>query len=253
MTIGFNLVGRKSQFFLDIARGLIPGFSTDSILSFNPDVDIASEETIWEQGGLYTYLTADTELFFSSSDASDTNIGLKIEGMTDDFLVKNTLFTFTAGQSQQSIGVFFRIFKITVISGNSPVGDVYIAEADTLTLGVPDTASKIKTKMLQGTNISQLGAITIPLNHTMYVVRVITHTRKNKDAVIKAVVRPDGFPGFIQTTQFPSFQNSFELILDPPFVINEKTDLELRATTTTNQTEVVSNVGFILIDNSIVS
>lgn len=241
-----------TNLYLEIARGKIPGVSTGSILSFNPDVDIASEETIWAQGGIYTYLTANTELFISSSSASDTNVGLLIEGMTDDFVFKTIPFTFTDGQSQQSIGDFFRILKITVISGSVPVGDVYCAEADTLTAGVPNTASKIKAKMVIGSNITQLGLFTVPANHTFYAVRLNTFTRKNKDSVVKVIVRPDGFPGFIQTAQFPTFQNSILARFEPTFVINQKTDLELRAVTETNQTEVVANVGYILIDNNIV-
>lgn len=241
----------KSQFFLDIARGKIPGHSTASILSFNPDVDIAAEETIWDQGGTYTYLTADTELFISSSSASDTNIGVSIAGMTADFVVKNTIFTFTGGQAQQSIGSFFRIFKVTVISGSAPVGDLYVAESDTLTAGVPDTASKIKGKMIQGINTTRSGVFTVPVNHSLFIVRVISHTRKNKDSVMRPVVRPEGAPGFIETTQFPTFQNSFELLLDPAFVVNEKTDIELKANTATNGTETIGNVGYILIDNTI--
>ncbi len=240
-----------SQFYLDIARGKIPGHSTGSVLSFNPDIDIAAEETVWDQGGTYTYLTADTELFISSSSASDTNIGLSIEGMTADFVVKNIPFTFTGGQVQQSIGSFFRVFRITVISGSAPLGDLYCAETDTLTGGVPDTDAKIKAKIMPNVNITRSGLFTVPANHTMYIVRFISHTRKNKDAVIRPVVRPNGFPGFIETTQFPTFQSSFELILEPSFVVNEKTDLEFKASSATNGTEVVANAGYILIDNTI--
>jgi len=240
-----------TNLFLEIARGNIPGATTASILSFNPDVDIAAEETIWDQGGTYTYLTADTELFISSSSASDTNVGLSIEGMTADFKVKNTLFTFTAGQSQQSIGNFFRIFKVTVISGSSPVGDLYTAEAGALTAGVPNTVADIKAKLMVGIHVTRQGVYTVPVNNTLYVTRVISHTRKNKDSVMRPVVRPDGFPGFIETTQFPTFQNNFELLLEPAFVIDEKTDIELKAETATNGTECVANIGYILIDNTI--
>ncbi len=241
-----------TNLFFEIARGKYPGVTTASILAFNPDVDIASEETIWAQGGTYTYLTANTELFVSSTSASDTNVVLRIEGMTDDFVVKNDTITFTNGQAQQSIGNYFRIFKATVVGGSVPAGIIYIAETDTLTAGVPNTVSKIKAKMVLGANITQLGLFTVPANHTFYTVRLNTFTRKNKDAVVKVIARPEGFPGFVQTSQFPTFQNSVVLTFDPPFVLGEKTDLELRALTTTNQTEVAANVGYILIDNSIV-
>ncbi|MBL4700585.1 MAG: hypothetical protein JKX85_04930 [Phycisphaeraceae bacterium] len=240
-----------TNLFFEIARGLVPGQSTASVLAFNPDVDLAAEETVWDQGGLYTYLTANTELFVSSSSTSDTNVGLKIEGMTDDFVIKDTLFTFTGGQVQQSIGNFFRIFKIAVISGAEPAGDLYVAETDTLTAGVPDTASKIKAKVIQGINVTRIGLITVPANNTMFIVRLATHTRKGKDSVSKALIRPDGFPGFMEITQFPTFESSFGMPLDPPFVIDEKTDIEIRALTETNNTQAAASFAYILVDNTI--
>jgi len=242
----------SSEYFLDIAREIVKGVSRASVLSFNPDVDIGAPETVWEQGGIYTYLPdgIDTELFMSSTSAADTNISLKIEGMTSDYLINNVEVTFIGGQSQQTIGSFFRIFKITVISGGAaPVGDMYLAESGALTNGVPNTISEIKAKMIQGSNITQLGLFTVPANHTMYIVVIVTHIRKNKDAVISLIVKPEGFPDFIQTSQFPNFQNSFQLPLDPPFAVKEKTDVEIRATTTTNQTEVSANIGYILVND----
>lgn len=239
------------QYFLDVARGRIPGVSTSSILGFNPDVDTAAEETVWDQGGIYTYLTADTELFISSSSASDTNVKISIKGMTDDFLVKDAVVTFTSGQTQQSIGSYFRIFSLTVIGGSAPVGDLYTAETDTLTAGVPDTASKIKSKMRIGQNLTKNALFTVPANHTFYANRVIIHTRKNKDAVVTVSTKPEGAPDFIVLSDIPSFENSFQLNLEPTFVISEKTDLEFRTTTLTNNTEIVANVGYILVDNDI--
>ncbi len=238
-----------TDLFLEIARGTYPGVSTDITFAFNPDVDAQAEESLWEQGGSYTYLTADTELFISSSSASDTNVGVLIEGMTSDYKVKNIPFTFTAGQTQESIGNFFRIFRVTVVTGNVPLGDLYVAESDTLTFGVPDTATKIKAKMAQGNNITQMGLYTVPADHTLYVVRFNTFTRKNKDAVVKIVLRADTAPGFIQTSQFPTFQSVVSIGVNPPAAISPKTDIEIRANTTTNQTEVQANIAYILIDD----
>lgn len=240
-----------TKLFFEISRGTYDGITSGSILSFNPDVDLVTEETIWAQGGIYTYLTADTELFMSSTSVSDTGVTVLIEGLTQDYVQKSSVVSFTNGQSQQTIGTWFRIHDITVIAGGAePLGDLYVAQTGALTLGIPDVASEIKAKITQGVNTTQLGLYTVPANHTFYVVRLNTFTRKNKDAVVQVLVRPEGFPAFIRTTQFPTYQSEVSVLLDPPFVVTQKTDLELRAVTTTNQTEVVANVGYILIDDS---
>lgn len=249
----FSLGGNGSakNLYLDIAIGNVPGHSSDSLLSFNPGVNSVAEETVWDQGGIYTYLTSNTELFISSSSALDANIVLAIEGMTDDFVKKNTTFTFSAGQSQTSIGDFFRIFRVTVISGDAPQGDLYISESDTLTDGMPNDITKIKAKVFKGVNVTRSGIITVPENHTLYIIHGASSTRKSKDAVIIPFVRPFGAPSFIETTQFPSFQSNIEFTLPVPFKVSEKTDIEIKANTTTNGTEIAASFTFILIDNSI--
>jgi len=249
----FNILDHMTEsFFLDIARGEIPGMSAASILGANPDIDTMNEETVWDQGGIYTYLTADTELFISSSSVSDTNVTISIKGMTDDFVIKDAIVVFTSGQTQQSIGSYFRIFSCTVVGGSNPIGDIYTAESGTLTAGVPDTVSKIKAKIRIGEGMSKNTLFTIPVNNTAFFARVIVHTRKNQDANVTIEIRPNGAPGFINLTDVPSFQNSFELILEPPFPVTEKTDLEFRATTETNNSVMTVNAGYILVDNTII-
>ena len=181
--------------FLDVAKGKVFGHETGSILGFNPNVGISSDETVWTQGGEYTYLSANTELFMSSTNINDVNIVLLVKGLTDDYAHKQVRVTFTSGQAQQSISEFFRIHEITVVGGSEPQGDLYCASTGGVTGGVPDDIVSIKAKIDIGLGTTQLGLYTVPKHHTMYLVRVTNHTRKNKDAVSKVVVRPKGAPG----------------------------------------------------------
>ena len=60
---------------LQIARGQIAYHKTQFKFGFNPlDVD-DSLETVWAQGGLYSYLSAATVLKISSSSTNDTSAG----------------------------------------------------------------------------------------------------------------------------------------------------------------------------------
>lgn len=238
-----------TNYGMDVAKGLIKKHETGTIFGRNRDVDPAAPELIWDFGGIETYLTADTEIFLSSTSASDTNVGVFVWGMTDDYNFKIETHIFTSGQSQQSIGNFFRIFRLVIVSNDAPLGDIYAAEADTLTLGVPDTDSKVHALMDQGSNITHKAGGTVPVGHTLYVHRAFMGVRRGEDAVIALRSRADTSPAFVESTSFPIYQQALFLHLDPPFIITEKTDFDFLASTVTNNTEVVLNLGFTLVDN----
>jgi len=240
-----------SDYGLDTAKGKIPGHSTGTIFGRNQDIDPAAEELIWDYGGMETYLTADTELFLSSTSASDTNVGVFIWGMTDDYVFKQILHTHTEGQSQHSIGNFFRIFRMVVVSGDAPLGNIHIAEADTLTAGIPDTPEKVHGFMEQGTNITHKAAGTVPADHSMYVHRLFMGVRRGEDAVIQFRQKGFGSPDFVEASSFPLYQESSFLTFNPPFVINAKTSFEFTATTVTNNTQVIVNTAYTLVDDTV--
>lgn len=238
-----------SSLLLEVARGNVKGSSISAVRGYNASISTATKETLWDQGGLYTYLAADTELFLSSSSAVDTNVGVIITGLTSDYELKTVTITLTSGQTQLSVGLFFRVFRVIVVAGAAPLGDLYLAESGSLTAGVPDNTSSIKNKVVQGINVSRSGLFTVPINTSMYIYRHSSHTRKNKDAVVLPLARLEGFPDFIEVTQFPTFQSSFESNLVLPVKVNAKTDFELRSSTDTNGTEVVAAVDYLLIED----
>ena len=236
----------------EIAKGNVPGHSAGTIFGRNQDIDPAAAELIWDYGGIETYLTADTELFLSSDNAGDTDINIFVWGMTADYVFKQQIINFTSGQSQQSIGDYFRIFRLVTVTGNNaPLGNIYCAEADTLTAGEPDTAAKVHACMAQGTNITHKASGTVPVDHTMYATRMFIGVRRGEDAVIAFRQRPEGYPAFVESSSFPLYQSSEFLTFDPPFVIDGKTDFEFLASTVTNNTQVILNIAYILVDNTV--
>lgn len=240
---------------LEIAKGNVPGYSVGTMFGRNRDLNTATESLIWDFGPVLArevYLTADTELFISSSSALDVNIGVLITGMTDDYVNKTELHLHVAGQTQQSIGNWFRVFKATVVSGSFPLGDLYFTEADTLTLGVPNTVNKVHAFLGLGSGTTHKATCTVPANHTLHLTRMFLGTRRGEDAVFNFRVRGIGFPDFIEASNFPMYQSSLAFTpLDPPFPITEKTDFEFTATTVTNNSQGVANIGYILVDNTV--
>ncbi len=78
-TIDFTrpkLISTSNDFFVDVALGKIPGYSLVNLAGINLNINATTVETFWDQGGDYKYLSADTQLYLSSSSASDTGFAL---------------------------------------------------------------------------------------------------------------------------------------------------------------------------------
>lgn len=242
-----------TDYALELAKGNIAGHSIDTKFGRNTDIDPATQALIWDFGpqqSLEVLLTADTELFVSSSSAADTNIGILIVGMTDTYTKQSSVHIHTQGQTQHSMGTWFRIDSMTIISGSSPQGDLYIAEADTLTLGVPNTPAKVHGFMFQGTGTTHKASGTVPAGHTLYINRVFLGVRRGEDCVFSFYAKTPDMPDFIEASDFPLYQSSVFLTFDPPFPIEEKTDFHFRGLTVTNNTQASVNIGSILVDNT---
>ena len=82
-------IGTSEPFELQVARGHIPGHYGLFKFGNNPSVG-DSLETIWAEGGLYSYLTAATVLKVSSSSTDDTSAGtgartVELSGLDADY------------------------------------------------------------------------------------------------------------------------------------------------------------------------
>lgn len=135
----------------------------------NPDADAAVED-IRTSGGTMTYLNAAATLYASSSSGSDTTVTITVEGIDGNGQPAIGQVTLT-GQTQAEIETndatpvaqtFLRVNKAYNDSGTALVGDVYIATADTLSSGVPTTATKIQTKILIGKEESEDALFYVP-------------------------------------------------------------------------------------------
>ena len=123
-----------------------------TIHKFGRNTDVGtSEEDIWSVGGDETLLTSAATMYASCEDNTN-GVGqvIKVEGLGPNWELQEGRVTLT-GQSQAPItkvdgiaATWTRIHRAYQISAApDPVDDVWIAEADTLTLGVPNTATKI--------------------------------------------------------------------------------------------------------------
>jgi hypothetical protein len=225
--------GLTEPFELQVARGQIAYHESEFKFGFNPDVDDALE-TVWSQGGLYSYLTSASVLKVSSSSTADTSAGtgartVLIAGLDADCNEISETVTLNGQTEVNTTNSFYRVFRMTVKTagtGAQNAGIIY-AGTGTVTAGVP---ANVYGAIAIGDNQTLMALWTVPANYTAYLLQTdvtVATTQNNKYATITLVVRPEG-EVFQVKDKFVKSESSSHQQYDIPLRFEEKTDLEIR-------------------------
>ena len=255
----------NKDYFTEVSLGNVPGSTAGFAIGVNRGVGTAAETFVGDQGGLNTDLGGATQLYISSSSASDTDVDVVISNIDENY-VSETLTVTTNGQTQVAISAAtgFDVQVMLVTGSTTPVGDLYLAETDTLTGGVPDTASKIRAIIplsvteagaasgagtdFASDNISHLGRVTVPAGKQMLIYTIIVGTNKNDNVKIQGRVRFFGGP-WLNRNPIPAYQSNVPVVFNPPLLLPEKTSLQFMATGGSVDSNAQVQAFFILRDN----
>ena len=252
-------VGKTEPFELQVARGQISYHKTIFKFGFNPDID-ASLETVWAQGGLYTYLSSASTLYISSSSTADTAAGTGARNVTvfgldadwNEVSVTVDLSGYTGvqlGTASNWIRVN-RIIVNTAGTGGQNAGVLYVGTEATPTLGVP--TNKYATVAI-GDNQTLMSLWTVPAGYTAYLTQTdvtVATTQNNKYATISILARPYG--GVFQTKdKFVKAESTHTQVYTFPLEFTEKTDIEVRAIGDSSSADIAISAGldFVYIKN----
>ena len=230
-------IGTSEPFELQVARGQIAYHK--SIYKFGNNPVVAdSIETIWPQGGLYSYLSAATVLKVSSSSANDTSAGtgartVELFGLDGDYNEISEVVTLNGQTEVNTTQSYLRINRMIVRSagsGGANAGIIY-AGTGTVTTGVP--ANIYATINGDGTNQTLMALWTIPAGYTGYLMQydVSNGTTSNTPAVCKLLLVARPYGEVFQTKDVKSLTTGMHIenTLIVPVEFAEKTDIEVRA------------------------
>lgn len=254
--------GKTEPFELQVARGQISYHETQFKFGFNPDIDNALE-TVWAQGGLYSYLSSASTLYISSSSTADDAAGTGARTATVSGLDANydevSVTVDLDGQNGVQLGDasnWIRVNRITVDtagSGGANAGVLYVGTESAPTGGVP--ADKYATVAI-GDNQTLMALWTVPAGYTAYLFE--THvtaacTTSNKLLTATVVARHDG--GVFQVKDKFGIQvdgGDIRQTYHFPLKFTEKTDIEVRAISDSGSgnVEVSAGLDFIYIKNA---
>lgn len=210
----------------DVARGHYSNMQAVNIFGFNREVG-TTLETIWNDGGQYTFLSSAQQLSVVSDSASDT-MDVLISGLDSSYNEITETVTLTGTTAVTTTSSFLRVNQAIILSGSN-VGDI---------TGTYSSTKLFHIEATQG--LTQACVYTVPAGHELYLFRIdlssgtvspnqyityrnVTHTHTGRTLRVAEATWAEG-------------QQSFDRQV--PFKIAEKTDFTFEAMGSNNVNEV---------------
>ena len=249
-----NAVANTVPYNLRVAQGQVSGATALYQFGFNADVDI-TEETVWSEGGNFTYPGAAGEVYISSSDTNDiatTGTGvrtIKVQGLDANYLQIEEDIAMNGQTQVVTTKEYLRILKAYVLTAGSnggSAGTVYVGTTGA-TAGVPPTVYA----SFGDSNQTQMAVYTVPASKTLYIDEIAVTAAiasATNSATVKLKTRENATNAF--RTRFIQVLESNTTVA--PFTyslaIPAKTDIECRAIATTNNNQISASFEGVLID-----
>ena len=209
----------------------------------NPSVG-GAPETIWMQGGVYSYLTSPSTVYVTSDSGNDAAGGtgartITVEGLDGDY--NNVQETLTVGGSVGTVE-FLRVFRAYVVESGSVgtnVGDVRVTTGAGGSGTVLADISTIGTGTTFGLGQTQLALYTIPAHCTGYLTTWNVGVGSYNDTTTVSLYTrlfDTGYQSF-RTRDIMDVPGGYHTRnYDIPLLMPAKTDIEIRAIASTGST-----------------
>jgi hypothetical protein len=246
--------GRNEPFQLQVSRGQITGHSVELISGISGSVG-TSYTTVWSQNTVYAYLSTASVMKISSSSANDAAAGtgartILINGLDANYNEISETVTLNGQTAVNTVNSYLRVFHITVLtagSGDAAAGTIY-AGTGVVTAGVPAVVYGVYT----ANNGSTATIWTVPAGYTAYIVSYASgygSTTANANGTVALLVR--NFGGVFDTISQVKASNGNQggLTFEYPIAVSEKSDIEMRALSSTAGASVTAEFQVIYVQN----
>jgi hypothetical protein len=228
------------NFFYSVAQGLIP--NVHAVAEFGENLDVGtSQETLWGEGGLYSYLSSAEQLTLSSTSANDTSGGTGLQtvtifGLDGNYDEQSETITLNGLSGVTTTNSYLRIYTmcgVAVGSGGVNAGNIY-AGTGTITAGKP---ANVYAQMDIGKGQTLMAIYTIPAGYTGYLRQIYFSTGKSHSIYAQLYTRKINESLTVKHTG-RMFDGLYHKLLDFPIVCTEKTDIEIRVTGEASNSQV---------------
>lgn len=229
MQISVGGASITSNFFLDVAKGLVPGHTNVFISARNPTVGNATVEDVWDLGGTMVYPTAGEQWELVSTSTLDTSAGtgartVRVNYLDDNYVEQVETVTMNGTTAVSLVATdAFRPRSITTVTAGS-TGE----NQGTITLQF-DSGGNPRGAMLASENVSMSSHYTVPAGKTTYLISILEEINKNEDVTLE-YRRTVGDSGvFITRGKSSIYQSANKYNFQLYNAISEKSDYKVTA------------------------
>ena len=230
-----------------VANNEVAGVKSIFKFGFNSDVN-GTEETIWDQGGIYSYPTSAIQIKVSSTSANDAAAGtgartMTVVGLDGNYNEAQETVSLNGQTEVLTDTTFIRVFRAfveTAGSSGTAAGDIYMGNG-VVSGGVPAT---VYAKISLGENQTLMALWTVPAGYTGYLTKIDLGTgTPNNNQYINARIIQRAFGGVFRTATKITLQTGGNILNFPaPIVLPEKTDIEARAVSSGSSNLIFANM-----------
>ena len=201
---------------ISVQRGLVKGFSAIQKFGYNTAVG-TTLETIWDNNANYSYVSSAGACTVTSSDSSDNNGTVEIQGLDGDYNLVTASATIGGSATTET---FLRIFRVRMTSANTGSANV-----GTITATVGSTGlAKIRPTYGQ----TLMSVYTVPAGKRAYLMAVHSGSKKEVENEIAIMTKDATEDVFNMKTFFTFRGQAYTKHFVVPEIIGEKVDIELR-------------------------
>lgn len=243
--MGFKNYIWDEEFNLNVSRGKVRG--ADHIHKFGavPAMSQNTTGTVWDKNDtVYPWGAFDTAGVITAAiaNASDAGKVITVLGLDNDFNEASDTFTLSSSTTVAGTTQFRRVFRAFVSTGANNVGNVTFTKNGNDVLRI--TADKGQTLM---------AIYTVPAGKTGYLYKGVCSAQSNADGTGNMFVRYFGQDSFRigHSFEVAGVGGLYEYDFSFPIQIPQKSDIDVRITTRTNNGRYTAAFDILLIDNEL--
>ena len=238
-------------FYIQVAQGTVPGYSSVSVFGYNPDVD-KTEESVWPDGGQVPHPTVASQLTIASTSASDdgnpAGIGARtvyIEGLDGNYNVISQTITMNGTTGVTTTGSYLYVNKfyvVTVGSNGSNVGEI-----------TAKVGATVYDLIAVGYNNRTTAHYCVPAGYTAYLLEYIFTAGQNTGTTgVTGYLKQHGPDGIERVEAVVAINNgSVQYDFANPYVVPEKNCIGVTAIGAENNNLISAFFSILLVQNGI--
>jgi len=243
--VGSPAAGSNKPFYLEVAQGLIPGYSFNHKYGAVPSMGSGATGSIWDiNDTIYPWdaLGSGSIVNVERNNASDNGLVVTVQGLDENYNFASEDITIT-GENQTGSQLFTRVNRAFVSGNGGNAGNVDI---EAVSAGGTTVA-----RIIAGYGQTLMAVYTIPAGKTGYLLHGSATGSSDTDAEGLMMVRYFGSNAFRigHAFELQLRGGQYDYTFQTPIPVLEKTDIDVRAIMRSNNKRITVGFDILLVDN----